>query len=69
MRGRPENRIVVSDTLDTQHPLIAAAEQGVATTEEPVRPGLPTAKGRTLDNAVNEASLPCARRIMEATVR
>lgn len=67
--AQPENRIVVSETLDMPHPLIAATERAF---RKPKRPNLgnqPMTERRALDISVSEASLPRALRIMDALVK
>jgi hypothetical protein len=65
----PENRIVVSETLDMPHPLIAATERAF---RKPNRRNLgnqPMMERRALAISVSEASLPRALRIMDALVK
>lgn len=67
--ARPENRIVVSETLDMPHALVAVTERAF---RKPKRPNLgnpPRTERRALDISVSEASLPRALRIMDALVK
>ena len=66
---RPENQIVVSETLDMPHPLVAATERAF---RKPKRRNLghqPITAQRALDISVSETSLPRALRIMDALVK
>ena len=67
--ARPENRIVVSETLDTPHPLLAATERAFRRPKHRDLRNLPTTDRRALDISVSEASLPRALRIMNALVK
>lgn len=67
--GRPENRIVVSETLDMPHPLVAATERALGQSKHRNLHNLPTTDRRTLDISVSQASLPRALRIMDAFVK
>lgn len=67
--ARPENRIVVSETLEMPHPLIASTERAF---RKPKRRNLgyqPMTEQRALDISISEASLPRALRIMDAFLK
>ncbi|OGA61662.1 MAG: hypothetical protein A3G81_07475 [Betaproteobacteria bacterium RIFCSPLOWO2_12_FULL_65_14] len=55
--GHPENRIVVSETLDMPHPLIVATERALRRPKGRDARDLPIAQRRALDMAVSEANL------------
>lgn len=67
--ARPDNRIVVSETLDMPHPLIAATERAFQQSKHRDLHNLPTTDRRALDISVDQASLPRALRIMDALVK
>jgi hypothetical protein len=67
--AKPENRIVVSETLEAPHPLVAATERALRRPKGRDARALPTTDRRALDIAVSEASLPRALRIMDALVK
>jgi len=67
--ARPENRIVVSEILDTPHPLVTATERALRRPKHRDLRNLPTTERRALDVSVSEASLPRALRIMDALVK
>lgn len=67
--ARPENRILVSETLDAPHPLVVATERAFRKPKQRDLRNLPTTERRVLDIAVSEASLPRALRIMDALVK
>ncbi len=66
---KPENRIVVAETLDRPHALVAATERAF---RKPKRRNLgdqPITERPALAISVSEASLPRALRIMDALVK
>ena len=66
---RPENRIMVPETLDNPHPMVVATERAF---RKPKRRNLghqPMTERRELDISVSETSLPRALRIMDALVK
>lgn len=65
----PENRIVVSETLDMPHRLIVTTERALQRPKHRDLRNLPTTERRALDISVSEASLPRALRIMDALVK
>lgn len=67
--ARPENRIVVSETLDAAHPLVAATERAFRRPKHRDLRNLPTTERRALDISVSEACFPRALRIMDALVK
>jgi hypothetical protein len=67
--ARPENRIIVFETLDAAHPLVAATERAFRRPKQRDLRNLPTTERRALDISVSEASLPRALRIMDALVK
>lgn len=67
--AKPENRILVSETLDDSHPLVAATERAFRRPKTRDARALPTTERRALDIAVSEASLPRALRIMDALLK
>ena len=67
--ARPENRIVVPETLDMPHPLVAATERALRRPKQRDLRNLPTTERRALDMSVSEASLPRALRIMDTLVK
>jgi hypothetical protein len=67
--ARPENRIAVSETLDSPHRLVAATEQALRRPKHRDLRGLPTTDRRALDVSVSEASVPRALRIMDALAK
>lgn len=66
---QPGNQIVVSETLDMPHPLVAATERVFRKPKQRDLRNLPTTERRALDISVSEASLPRALRIMDALVK
>lgn len=66
---RPENRIVVSETLDMPHVLVAVTERVFRKPQRTNFGNQPRTERRALDISVNEASLPRALRIMDALVK
>ena len=67
--AQPQNRIVVAETLDRPHALVAATERAF---RKPKRRNLgdqPITKRPALASSVSEASLPRALRIMDALVK
>jgi hypothetical protein len=66
---KPENRIVVSETLEMPHPLIAATERAFRKLEHRNLGNQPMMERRPLDISVSEASLPRALRILDAWVK
>jgi len=67
--AQPGSRIVVSETLDAPHPLVAATERAFRKPKQRDLRNLPTTERRALDISVSEASLPRALRIMDALVK
>jgi hypothetical protein len=67
--AKPENRIVVSDTLDAPHSLVAATERALRRPKTRDARAVPATDRRALDIAVSEASLPRALRIMDALLK
>lgn len=67
--AKPENRIVVSDTPDAPHSLVAATERALRRPKTRDARALPATERRALDVAVGEASLPRALRIMDALLK
>ena len=67
--ARPENRIVVSETIDMPHPLVAATERAFRQPKRRDLRNLPTTDRKALDITVSEASLPRALRIMDALLK
>jgi choline dehydrogenase-like flavoprotein len=67
--ARPENRIVVSETLDAPHPLVAATERAFRKPKQRDLRNLRTTERWALDISVSEASLPRALRIMDTLVK
>jgi hypothetical protein len=67
--AQPENRIVVPETLDMPHPLVAATERAFRQPKHRDLRNPPTTDRRALDISVSEASLPRALRIMDALVK
>lgn len=67
--ARPENRIVVTETLDMPHPLVVATERALRQPRHRDLRNLPTTDRRALDISVSEASLPRALRILDALVK
>jgi hypothetical protein len=67
--AKPENRIVVSETLDTPHSLVAATERALRRPKTRDARAVPAAERRALDIAVSGASLPRALRIMDALLK
>lgn len=65
----PENRIVVSETLDMPHRLVVITERALQRPKHRDLQNLPTTERRALDISVSEASLPRALRIMDALVK
>lgn len=65
----PENRIVVSETLDMPHRLVVITERALQRPKHRDLRNLPTTERRALDILVSEASLPRALRIMDALVK
>jgi hypothetical protein len=67
--ARPENRIVVSETLDMPHSLVVATERALRRPRR-ANHGAPARPERlALDVSVSEASLPRALRIMDALAK
>jgi hypothetical protein len=66
---KPENRIVVPETLDSPHPLVAATERALRRPKSRDARALSVTERRALDVAVSEASLPRALRIMDALLK
>jgi len=67
--ARPENRIVVSETLDMPHSLVVATERALRRPRR-ANHGAPAKPERlALDVSVSEASLPRALRIMDALAK
>jgi len=67
--AKPGNRIVVSDTLDAPHSLVAATERALRRPKTRDARAVPATDRRALDIAVSEASLPRALRIMDALLK
>jgi hypothetical protein len=67
--AKPENQIVVSETLDTLHSLVAATERALRRPKTRDARALPATERRALDVAVSEANLPRALRIMDALLK
>lgn len=67
--ARPENRIVVSETIDIPHPLVAATERAFRKPKHRDLHNPPTTDRRALDILVGDASLPRALRIMDALIK
>jgi len=67
--SRPENRIVVSDTLDRPHALVAATERAFRKPKHRNLGNQPMTEPRALAIKVSEASLPRALRIMDTLVK
>jgi hypothetical protein len=67
--ARPENRIVVSETLEMPHPLIAATERAFRKPKRRNPGNQPMTERRALAISVGETSLPRALRIMDALVK
>ena len=67
--ARPENRIVVAETLDKPHALIAATERAFRKPKHRNLGNQPMTEQRALAISVSEASLPRALRIMDALVK
>ena len=67
--SRPENRIVVSDTLDRPHALVAATERALRKPKHPNLGNQLMTERRALAIKVSEASLPRALRIMDTLVK
>jgi hypothetical protein len=67
--AKPENRIVVSETLEAPHSLVAATERALRRPKTRDARALPATERRALDVAVSEASLPRALRIMDALLK
>jgi len=67
--ARPENRIVVSETLDKPHALITATERAFRKPKRRNIGNQPMTERRALDISVSDASLPRALRIMDALVK
>jgi hypothetical protein len=67
--ARPENRIVVSETLDAPHPLVAATERALKRPKRRNASDVVVSARRTLDVVVSETSLPRALCIMDALVK
>lgn len=65
----PENRIIVSETLDMPHPVVVATERALQRPKHRDLRNRPTTERRALDISVSEASLPRALRIMDALVK
>ena len=66
---RPENRIVVSETLDMPHPLIAATERALRRPKGRDPRDLQTKGRQSLDLCVSDGSVQRALRIMDALVK
>jgi hypothetical protein len=67
--SRPENRIVVPETLEMPHPLVAATERAFRKPKRRNPGNQPMTERRALAISVSEASLPRALRIMDALVK
>src|SRR5688572_10651487 len=67
--AKPENRIVVPETLESPHPLVAATERALRRPKTRDARAVPATERRALDIAVSEASLPRALRIMDALLK
>ena len=67
--ARPENRIVVAETLDRPHALVAATERAFRKPKHRNLGNQPMTEQRALAISVSEASLPRALRIMDALVK
>ena len=67
--ARPENRIVVAETLDRPHALVAATERAFRKPKRRNPGDQPIAERPALAISVSEASLPRALRIMDALVK
>jgi len=64
--ARPENRIVVSESIDMPHPLVTATERVFRKPKRRDSNNLPPTDRKALDISVSEAGLPRALRIMDA---
>ena len=67
--ARPENRIVVSETLDRPHALVAATERAFRKPKRRKPDHQPTTTRPALAISATEACLPRALRIMDALVK
>ena len=66
---KPENRIVVAETLDRPHALVAATERALRKLKRRNLGDQPITERPALAISVSEASLPRALRIMDALIR
>jgi hypothetical protein len=67
--ARPENQIVVSETLDMPHPLVAATERAFRRLKRRDLRDVPTTERQSLDISVSDGSVPRALRIMDALAK
>lgn len=67
--ARPENRIVVSESIDMPHQLVTATERVFRKPKRRDSNNLPPTDRKALDISVSEAGLPRALRIMDALLK
>jgi hypothetical protein len=68
--ARPENKVIVGETLDNLHPLVAATEKALRRRKSRDKWGYPLPYSRaTLDLAVSDDALPRSLRIMDALAK
>jgi hypothetical protein len=67
--ARPENRIVIPETLDAPHPLVAATERAFRQLKRREPRQAPTSGRQSLDIGVSDDSVPRALRIMDALAK
>jgi len=67
--ARPENQIVVSETLEMPHPLVAATELAFRRLKRRDPRDMPTTERQSLHISVSDGSIPRALRIMDALAK